>query len=280
MFVMSNNIQQLVRKIIAIPGYYSGINYIVQKTLRLIHGPKLIVINYHRITDSHQLNDLFAVSRYVFEKQITYLKDRYNIISFSEVFKRRGELKDGIDYLVITFDDGYEDNFINAVPILLKHKVRACFFITTELIDHFPEGASRSIKKYPGMKSDDLKAMRDMGFEIGAHTLSHPNLLQIPLNHAQHEISESREQLEQILQQEVTYFAYPGGKIGIHYNNTIKNLVAAAGYELCCTTNRGRNSFRSFDMLDINRITVRNWWSPFYFAREIEGIFDFKILDK
>ena len=130
------------------------------------------------------------------------------------------------------------------------------------------------------MNREDLKAMCNMGFDIGAHTLSHPNLLQIPLNRAQNEISESRKQLEQILQQEVTYFAYPGGKRGIHYNNAVKEMVAAAGYELCCTTNRGRNSLRSFDMLEINRITVQNWWSPFYFAREIEGIFDFKILDK
>ena len=277
---MDDKIQQLIRKCIAVPGYYFGINSIVQKILKFMHGSKLIVVNYHSITDVYQDHDLFTISRFIFEKQITYLKERYNIISFSDALKRMRYPKDDKDFLVITFDDGYKDNFINALPILLKHKVNACFFITTELIGHFPDGATRGIKKYPGMNREDLKAMCNMGFDIGAHTLSHPNLLQIPLNRAQNEISESRKQLEQILQQEVTYFAYPGGKRGIHYNNAVKEMVAAAGYELCCTTNRGRNSLRSFDMLEINRITVQNWWSPFYFAREIEGIFDFKILDK
>jgi peptidoglycan/xylan/chitin deacetylase (PgdA/CDA1 family) len=271
---MNAGLKRYIRKSIVNLEYLSKISFVAQKVLRHLFGPRLIIVAYHRVIDAPKQCDLFAISKRSFEEQIIFLKNNYNIITFAELIDNRKYLCNSKDCVIITFDDGHKDNFTHAAPILLKHKLSACFFVATELIDHLPQDAPREkdVKKYPGMTREDLKQLAAMGFEIGAHTVSHANLLQLPWSRVQREVTESQQELAQLLQQRVPYFAYPGGKRDLHYDQTTKEIVAAAGYKVCCTTNHGRNSIRNLDMLELNRVVLQNWWSPLYFAREIEGI--------
>lgn len=272
---MNDYVKRKIRKSIIYLEFFSGINYVFQKIVRYILGPKLIIVAYHRVVDGTTNPDLFAVSKRSFERQIIFLKSNYKVITFRELIDNKVNHCDSKDYVIITVDDGHKESFTHAAPILHKHKVSACFFIPTELIDHVPNDANRveDIKKYPGMTRKDLQQMKAMGFEIGAHTMSHAVLLQLPRDQVQGEVNGSQQELAQLLQYRVPYFAYPGGKKGRHYDQTTKEIVAAAGYEVCCTTNHGRNSLRNLDMLELNRLVLQNWWSQFYFVREIRGIF-------
>jgi peptidoglycan/xylan/chitin deacetylase (PgdA/CDA1 family) len=101
---------------------------------------KLLILAYHRVLDydeSYSNGDieLISASNKDFEKQITYLKNYYYPITFKVLNKH---LKESIPFpktpVIITFDDGFRDNYTNAYRILKKHKIPATFFISTDAI--------------------------------------------------------------------------------------------------------------------------------------------------
>lgn len=100
----------------------------------------LTILAYHRVSDYKQncpLDDnLISASPEEFEKQVRYLKANYDCIDFatlSDILK--GNLRFRGNALIITFDDGYKDNYDNAYPILKEHGTPATIFIATEFID-------------------------------------------------------------------------------------------------------------------------------------------------
>jgi peptidoglycan/xylan/chitin deacetylase (PgdA/CDA1 family) len=105
------------------------------RVLRKTHYP--IVVYYHRVCGRE--NDLSSreiiISKETFEKQIEFLKNNFNIVPLEAIVDRMksGAIRFSGD-LVITFDDGYIDNYTHAYPILKKHGVPATIFITTDYI--------------------------------------------------------------------------------------------------------------------------------------------------
>jgi len=96
---------------------------------------KAIILLYHRvgelISDPQSLN----VTEYNFEEQLIYLKQNYCIISLDDLISDIKNKRVRNRSVVITFDDGYQDNAINAFPILKRHNIPATFFITSGLLD-------------------------------------------------------------------------------------------------------------------------------------------------
>ena len=90
---------------------------------------KVLVLYYHKVSNiQHDWNSL-AVSVKEFEEQMQYVKEHYQIMRAEDDFgKKKGNI------VVITFDDGYEDNLINALPILEKYEIPATIFVTTGLV--------------------------------------------------------------------------------------------------------------------------------------------------
>jgi peptidoglycan/xylan/chitin deacetylase (PgdA/CDA1 family) len=87
---------------------------------------KIPVLMYHSVSNDF---DRLSISINNFEKHIRILKlMKFNIISFDDDFKKYKKP------LIITFDDGYEDNFINALPILLKNNIVATCFLVSDLL--------------------------------------------------------------------------------------------------------------------------------------------------
>jgi len=97
---------------------------------RIIQGKPVLIFMYHRIHNSSSKELDLAVSLENFEQQLIYIKKNYSVLRLTDnwhVHKKAGA--------VITFDDGYADNFLNAMPLLEKYDMPATFFITTENID-------------------------------------------------------------------------------------------------------------------------------------------------
>src|SRR5206468_10385466 len=87
---------------------------------------------------------------------------------------------------------------------------------------------------------DEVGALRGLGFSIGAHTVTHPILSRLAPAQAWEEIQGSKAAIEKALGEPVSAFAYPNGGVG-DYNDTVKELVHAAGFSCAVTTRRGLN---------------------------------------
>lgn len=88
------------------------------------------ILLYHRVCNIK--NDIWGlcVSPQHFEEQIKYIKENYKVIRFDDDWSMVREPS-----VVITFDDGYRDNYLNAFPVLKKYDVPATFFVSTGNID-------------------------------------------------------------------------------------------------------------------------------------------------
>ena len=255
--------------------HVSGLNAVRRRLSKALLGPRLIVLAYHRVNDFASDTSRYTVSPAQLDAQLAHIRKAYRVISFAQALQMRAEPQRAGDAAIITFDDGYRDNYTCAAPILRKHGLGACFFLPADcIVSAADQGEAQAAPDHLArMTSEQAKALYDMGFELGAHTRSHPYLLQLPPDAAREEIVGSRQELEQRLGVAIPYFAYPGGKKGVHYSAELAR-TAAEVFEVCCTTTRGRNSIRTMDTLEVRRICVQSWWSLFHFARELEGTFD------
>lgn len=106
---------------------YGGIN-------RRITGESVSIINYHRVGDD---SDIFLdkLDTQTFERQIHYVQERFEIIPLDELAQLLKVGAQGSNYAAITFDDGYKDNYTQALPILRKHGIKAAFFPITDVLD-------------------------------------------------------------------------------------------------------------------------------------------------
>jgi len=202
------------------------------------------VIMYHSINYS-DTKDSSVVSPESFERQMSYLhKNGYNVISLDDYVTSVG--KNRIlprNTVVLTFDDGYEDNDRFAYKILQKYNFPATIFMSSDYIG-----------KEGFLTLDQLKKMKESELiEVGSHTRSHAYLPDIDSQKQQEEIIESKRILENLLEIEVRYIAYPGGG----FSERIKRFVKDAGYKGACSTNRGYDKTNR-DVFELKRIKVTN----------------------
>jgi peptidoglycan/xylan/chitin deacetylase (PgdA/CDA1 family) len=117
--------------------------------------------------------------------------------------------------IVITFDDGNLDNYINAFPLMEEYGFTGVLYIVGNYI---------GVDNY--LNADQIKEMADAGWEIGSHTMNHHDLTKLSDLQKQYEITDSREFLEEELGVPILTFAYPFG-----LNDCgIMNSVYSAGY--------------------------------------------------
>lgn len=139
----------------------------------------------------------------------------------------------------ITFDDGYENNLENALPVLQRHGFTSTCYVVADLIgqvNRWDDG--RNVKKVPLMDREQLLAWAAAGQEIGSHTLTHPFLNRLSEAEQVREIQLSKSKLEDLMGAgvRVDHFCYPYGA----FNRYSVDCVKAAGYHTATTTNRGR----------------------------------------
>ena len=117
--------------------YYSGMGRIFRERGK---RQRIWILRYHSISGSRDQNYRYvtpsiAVSPEVFESHIAFLSSRYAIISLDDVAAwTRGKITLPPESVVITFDDGYRDNYRYAYPILKKYGASATFYVVTDAI--------------------------------------------------------------------------------------------------------------------------------------------------
>ena len=199
--------------------------------MKNVYGLNVLV--YHKIgypPKDSKLKSLW-VSPQRFERHILYLKkNNYKIITFSELVNYYRNSSPINDLVLITFDDGYENNYTYAYPLLKKYGAKGNIFVVYNTIGnvniwHNPEG-----EVWQKMATRDMLLEMDKSgvIEFGSHTMNHPRLLNISKEDARWEIFESKKQLENLFQKEMITFAYPYGSGA--YDETIRKMVFDAGY--------------------------------------------------
>jgi len=136
----------------------------------------------------------------------------------------------------ITFDDGFRNNLVNAMPILKKHGFTGTCYGVSGLIGGTNSWDHGKVAPTRLMTREDWMAWYEGGMDIGSHTRTHARLTDLPLLDARAEIARSRQELEQAIGCEVRHFCYPYGLHGLEHIQ----MAREAGYATATTTHRGR----------------------------------------
>ena len=165
----------------------------------------------------------------------------------------------------ITFDDGYQNNLINAAPILLKYNFSATCYIVSEKVGLSNTwDLNQGITQRPLMTKDEINQWLGFGMDIGGHTKTHVDLTKISLENARKEINDCKLNLEENFKTQITDFCYPFGK----FNELISNLVKESGYLSATTMLRGRVNSNS-NHYKLPRIPVNHRTLPHLFLAKI-----------
>ena len=275
-----------------------------------------------------------------FDNQMKYLKNNYNVISLEEfvkTFKEKRKFKKNT--VVITFDDGYLNNYINVFPILKKYRLPSTMFVITGLIGtnklawwdeikfailktdknkytfefkgrtinldlsneqkrleefivihklvskynfKLRQEATKKINRdlkskklegnpenYRFMNWDQIMELSNNNIEIGAHSITHPYLSNIPKREMIKEIKDCKIFIEEKIQKPVKSFCYPSGDTTKDISNLVKNI----GYTSAYTTKMGqitndsnpyaleRIGINVFDDLPVFSIKLTKMWT-------------------
>lgn len=210
---------------------------IVSRVLR----PRITVILYHRVSDS--VRDNLTVGIEQFDRQMALLRKHFHVISIEEALSYNEIPRSKLPLVCVTFDDGYLDNYANAAQILLRHGLPAAFFVSTGIIGtdrSFPHDVRRQNPPIPVMNWAQLRKMREWGFTIGSHSVSHIDCAAEAEEAVRAELKQSKEDLQSNLGLDEVLFAYPYGGRGNMTPNRL-DLVKEAGYAGCLSAYGGIN---------------------------------------
>lgn len=163
----------------------------------------------------------------LFEAFIDWLTTHATVVTVNDLVRDMKQTRRRSDRLAaISLDDGYEDNYSIAYPILRRRNLPATIFITGAMIR-----ADDDISG-PGLSKSQIKEMHSEGIEFGAHTMSHPHLTRISSAEAQLEVARSKELVEDITASPCSGFCYPYGAV----NSNIREIVRSGGFSYAVTT--------------------------------------------
>jgi peptidoglycan/xylan/chitin deacetylase (PgdA/CDA1 family) len=208
------------------------------------------ILMYHYISDPPQNADKYrldlSTSPALFREQLTFLVENgYETVDLYDLtlaIVDKSILPD--KPVIITLDDGYRDNYVNAFPILQELGMTATFFVTTEFID-------QNNPAY--MDWAMVEEMAAAGMRIEPHSKTHPDLTIHDRDFIVWEVLGSQETIASHIGYRPRYFAYPGGR----YNDEVMQIVSELDFWGAVTT--GNGNWHGFnDRFEWGRVRMRN----------------------
>ena len=201
---------------------------------------KIVVLNYHKVDDK---NLALSIAPQDFDQQMEYLAEEgYHTITPDQL----------LDYLefdkelpekpvLITFDDGYEDNYKNAYPILKKYGFKATIFVITDYLNVYPNYITWN----------QAKEMNKNGITIASHTMQHKSMTTLTDEEIQKELEGSAKAINYHLGKQSQYVAYPTGTYNLH----IARLVKESGYRAAFSIKYG-NVDKASNLYALERVPI------------------------
>jgi len=198
------------------------------------------ILEYHMVND--QDKEVYAVPTKEFSEQMAYLKEQgYETISLLDFMKaQKGKIELPDKPIILTFDDGYADNYTNLLPLLERFNMKATVFMATNYI---------GLDGY--LTWNQLRDMQNRQIEIGSHTANHEPLSSLTEEQVRDELNQSKLLLEWNGIHTVFFFSYPNGI----YNETALKDLAAGNYLGAVTGDAGLNTFATMPYL-LQRVNI------------------------
>lgn len=198
------------------------------------HPP--VVLAYHAVNDAHEHDDpmRLVTSPRILEEHVRWLQQRgYRFLTAEELLDETGGRTPRPRTAVLTFDDGWLDAVDVTGPLLDALGVRATYYLNPgRWGEHHP-----NVTGPAGRLLDETQArsLHDAGMELGAHTMTHPDLRLLDPAARTWELAASKAAIEDVTGRACRTFAYPFGL----FDATVAAAVADAGYEMAFTWQPG-----------------------------------------
>lgn len=217
------------------------------------------ILMYHRVDVDRPADPVgreLTVSPGQFTDQLAYLKRRGITAISMEQLRERLESGAPLDHVVVlTFDDGYADQYTYALPLLRRFHDAATFYVITGTLDG-PRHLSWA----------QLRVLHAFGQDIAAHGVAHDDLSLMSGAQQTAQIDDSVRLLRQGLHTAVTSYGYPSGR----FNRLTLQLVERAGVDLAVTTDR-RYVIAPENRFELSRVRVRSDWTIAQFGRALQA---------
>lgn len=207
------------------------------------------ILTYHKISDYREFG-LTTISKKQFDLQMNYLKlNGYRPLCLKDLKSERSLPEKPV---IITFDDGYENVYQNAVPVLNKYDFKAVIFVVTNYIGQMNTWEAAPFQqKFKHLSEDQIIDLNNNGHEIASHSKMHRYLPSLRNDRLIDEICGSKTYLESLLGEHVTSFCYPFGG----FSKKIEKIVKKAGYHFA-TTNLKISTRNKVNPLSLSRRSV------------------------
>lgn len=214
---------------------------------------ELPILMYHSISSGNSLR----VPKSEFAAHMKWLKDNdYVTLSPEEVYRVfTTNSMPSKKSVLITFDDGYTDNYTKAFPILKQYELKATIFMIEQ-----------SIGRPNHLTDEQMDEMMAHGISIESHTIHHLELNRLSKQQQEEELKGSKTFFDQRFSQRTRMVSYPVGR----YNEETLKLAKEAGYQMAVTTEPG-HAKKEQGIMSLHRVRISPGLSPESFGRLVEG---------
>ena len=206
------------------------------------HEVPILMYHYVRHVDKNAdpLGWNLSVTPELLDQQLAYLAaENYNTIHLEDLLE--GKIPE--NPIVLTFDDGLEDFYTDAFPLLKKYDFTASNGIVTEFI-----GAPAH------MNLEQIQEIHEAGIELSSHTLTHADLETSASEEVRRQVKDSKSYLDQTFGLNIRILVYPAGR----FDEEAVQILKEEGYELAVTTQYGEANLLEDEILLLPRIRIDN----------------------
>jgi peptidoglycan/xylan/chitin deacetylase (PgdA/CDA1 family) len=238
---------------------------------------RIPILMYHQMTGNGPCRThphfRTATTPGVFGEHLRCLSEaQYLSLSVCEAARQIGTVEpNGRKCVVLTFDDGYEDFYTTAFPLLDRYGFTATVFLPTAYIGDTP----RQFKGARCLTWSRVRELRKLGISFGSHTETHPHLEKLTVAEIERELCASRTAIEQALGEAVTSFAYPFAfpEPNRRFVQTMRQALQRADYHEGVTTIIGVADARQ-DRYFMRRLPMSSQDDRRFFQAKLEGAYD------
>lgn len=233
------------------------------------------VLMYHMVSEHLPKNkskfNRLRVNPKIFEKQLIWLqKNNFKSYTLSELCNLEEIPSKSV---VLTFDDGYQDNYINAFRLLKKYNFKATIYIVLNRfdknwgVDKDLDISSSELNDEEMLSDKQIKIMIESGLiEIASHTFDHVNLPNISREEKKVQIRESKEEIEKLFNIKCDSFAYPFGFFDIESVQIVEESI----YKNATTTINDVYDVNKYSKFEIPRIMISGRQGLFSFILKMK----------
>jgi peptidoglycan/xylan/chitin deacetylase (PgdA/CDA1 family) len=240
----------------------------------VVANVELPVVALHGIEPDPQ--GRYETSTGAFEFMLSTLKSYgYQTITFADLLNHLDKGKPlPAKPIIITSDDGYQNTYAYAFPILKKYGYKMTIFLITSYIGN-DEGSRRQnefdfdaegVPHRPMLTWPEVRAMSKYGIEFQSHTWSHGIITNMPIEQSEKELSQSKHDIEVNVGKPCFTVAWSHGI----FNGEILSLLPKTGYRVAVTYDSGMNYLSGINLYDIKRLKIFAEISPLAYAQVLE----------